>query len=180
MKIFAIILGIFPLIGAGICVAKDRLHSPNELSTAIAPSGPIQMRGTLVCLPHKNPEGPQTLECAYGLKDEQGRYFALKDSDPGYKNIGSVPMNATVTVEGSFTEETSAIYPTIVIIEVAKIAILGPSRTGTLLPSKPITNFEECVRAGNPVGESYPRQCWTKDGKHFVESTGEIGGTMPR
>jgi len=30
-------------------------------------------------------------------------------------------------------------------------------------------SFEECVEMGNPVGESYPRQCWTKDGKHFVE-----------
>jgi len=29
--------------------------------------------------------------------------------------------------------------------------------------------FEECVAAGNPVMESYPRQCRTPDGKHFVE-----------
>jgi len=33
-----------------------------------------------------------------------------------------------------------------------------------------ITNFEECVNAGNPVMESYPRQCRTPDGKHFVET----------
>ena len=31
-----------------------------------------------------------------------------------------------------------------------------------------ITNFEECVSAGYPVGESYPRQCFV-DGKTFVE-----------
>lgn len=36
-------------------------------------------------------------------------------------------------------------------------------------PSQMITNFEECARAGYPVGESYPRQCWTPDGGHFVE-----------
>jgi len=38
--------------------------------------------------------------------------------------------------------------------------------------SKPvfeITTFEGCVQAGNPVMESYPRQCITKDGKHFTE-----------
>lgn len=35
------------------------------------------------------------------------------------------------------------------------------------------TNFEECVMAGNPVMESYPRQCRTDDGKIFVE---EISG----
>jgi len=36
-------------------------------------------------------------------------------------------------------------------------------------PKPEITNFEECAAAGNPVGESYPRQCWTSDGKHFIE-----------
>ena len=32
------------------------------------------------------------------------------------------------------------------------------------------TNFEECIAEGNPAMESYPRQCKTLDGKHFVES----------
>jgi len=32
-----------------------------------------------------------------------------------------------------------------------------------------ITSFEECIAAGNPAMESYPRQCRTEDGKHFVE-----------
>lgn len=34
---------------------------------------------------------------------------------------------------------------------------------------EPVANFEECVRAGNPVMESYPRQCRTEDGLLFVE-----------
>ena len=38
----------------------------------------------------------------------------------------------------------------------------------------PITNFEECVQAGNPVMESYPRQCATKDGKHFTEDVSVV------
>ncbi len=36
-------------------------------------------------------------------------------------------------------------------------------------PLQTITNFRECAQAGYPVGESYPRQCWTPDGGHFVE-----------
>jgi len=32
-----------------------------------------------------------------------------------------------------------------------------------------IDSFEDCAAAGNPVMESYPRQCRTADGKHFVE-----------
>lgn len=35
-------------------------------------------------------------------------------------------------------------------------------------PQIPITSFEECVAAGNPVMESYPRQCQA-NGKLFVE-----------
>ena len=39
------------------------------------------------------------------------------------------------------------------------------------------SNFEECAAAGNPVGESYPRQCWTPDGRHFVEEI--VIGELP-
>jgi len=33
-----------------------------------------------------------------------------------------------------------------------------------------ISNFEECMEAGNPAMESHPRQCRTVDGQHFVET----------
>jgi hypothetical protein len=45
------------------------------------------------------------------------------------------------------------------------------------LPRKetaPITSFKECAEAGNPVMESYPRQCRTKDGELFVEDIGNL------
>ncbi|MCJ8306052.1 MAG: MBL fold metallo-hydrolase [Nitrosopumilus sp.] len=32
-----------------------------------------------------------------------------------------------------------------------------------------ISNFEQCIAAGNPAMESHPRQCRTSDGEHFVE-----------
>ncbi|MCW9054411.1 MAG: Gmad2 immunoglobulin-like domain-containing protein [Candidatus Pacebacteria bacterium] len=35
-----------------------------------------------------------------------------------------------------------------------------------------VTTFEECVEAGNPVMESYPRQCRTRSGEHFIEYIG--------
>ena len=44
-----------------------------------------------------------------------------------------------------------------------------PSQTVT---DKAATNFEECVAEGNPVMESYPRQCISKDGTHFTENVG--------
>ena len=62
------------------------------------------------------------------------------------------------------------------------IAILLLSACSTPTTSQ-ITNFEECVAAGNPIMESYPRQC--KDGDQtFVEevspnSNENISGTLP-
>jgi len=32
-----------------------------------------------------------------------------------------------------------------------------------------ITNFQECLEAGNPVMESYPRQCSVLNGDTFIE-----------
>jgi hypothetical protein len=39
-------------------------------------------------------------------------------------------------------------------------------------PTTEVSNFEECVAAGYPVMESYPRQCRTPDGQNFVEDIG--------
>jgi len=40
---------------------------------------------------------------------------------------------------------------------------------GLFLNNSFITDFEECMKAGYPVMESYPRQCKTEDGNSFVE-----------
>jgi len=56
----------------------------------------------------------------------------------------------------------------------AETAIILQERGwGGIAPPSMINSFEECVAAGNPVMESYPRQCRTQDGKHFVESLSE-------
>jgi len=41
---------------------------------------------------------------------------------------------------------------------------------GLSQPTDTIDSFEECIAAGYPAMESYPRQCRTSDGKHFVET----------
>ncbi len=35
-------------------------------------------------------------------------------------------------------------------------------------------SFEECVEEGNKVIESFPRECITSDGKHFIEYVGNV------
>ncbi|NQU77810.1 hypothetical protein HQ544_03880 [Candidatus Falkowbacteria bacterium] len=48
------------------------------------------------------------------------------------------------------------------------ILILIPFLNACTQPPE-ITNFEECISAGNPAMESYPRQCMTEDGQSFTE-----------
>lgn len=42
----------------------------------------------------------------------------------------------------------------------------GPGAT----PAETVDSFESCVAAGNPIMESYPRQCATADGRTFTEA----------
>ncbi|HEY0907926.1 MAG TPA: hypothetical protein VGE35_01110 [Candidatus Paceibacterota bacterium] len=37
----------------------------------------ISVTGNRICLPHKNTSGPQTLECAIGIKSDDGKNYAL-------------------------------------------------------------------------------------------------------
>jgi len=39
-------------------------------------------------------------------------------------------------------------------------------------PAEAISSFDECIEAGYPILESYPRQCKTPDGKTFAEDIG--------
>ena len=53
-------------------------------------------------------------------------------------------------------------------------------------PVEGISSFDECAKAGYPVGESNPRQCWTPgpNGRHFWEeptpSPTPISGVSPK
>jgi len=67
------------------------------------------------------------------------------------------------------------IFAGLVIFKMApKIGPLSP-----LQPQAVIANFDECAAAGNPVMESYPRQCRTQDGRLFVEEVTPAGGIFP-
>lgn len=46
------------------------------------------LSGEKVCLPHKDTTGPQTLECAIGMKTDSGEYYALDtEAAVGVQNV---------------------------------------------------------------------------------------------
>lgn len=58
-----------------------------------------------------------------------------------------------------------------IVFGVVLLAIAGTSYWFKDKTSNVLT-FEQCVKAGNPVMESYPRQCKSKEGKTFREDIG--------
>lgn len=53
----------------------------------------------------------------------------------------------------------------LILFVVGVLAILIFSKNST----QKISNFNECIEAGNPAMENYPRQCRTPGGELFVE-----------
>jgi len=72
-----------------------------------SPSEQIESyRGTLtgeyVCLPHTDQSGPQTLECALGMKTEAGEYYAL-DFGSDSQEIPTLKTGDKFTATGLIT-----------------------------------------------------------------------------
>jgi len=61
------------------------------------------------------------------------------------------------------------LLPVIVVILIIAVLIIAWQFGGKEAPT--ITNFADCIAVGNPVMESYPRQCQA-DGQIFVENIG--------
>lgn len=55
-------------------------------ATAPQPGAPLNegmqaLTGKIICLPHKNMNGPHTLECALGLEAKDGKKYGIKDAN---------------------------------------------------------------------------------------------------
>jgi hypothetical protein len=118
------------IVGVVVFLVKTDRLPPSEdgseplPSVTSSPQGKVVKSGKILCLPHKEQSDFQTLECAYGMQDEEGIYYALSDTSSSYENISAAPMNTKVIVEGDFSPQQSQIYPSIGIILVSKISTL--------------------------------------------------------
>lgn len=134
------------------------------------PAGLITIKGEMVCLPHRNTSGPQTMECAFGLKDDQGRYFGLRDTDPYYQNVSSAPMGERVEVFGMFTPQADEKYQSIGIIEVHGIAPDTPVRMQ-------FSGVFECLPHNDTSGQQTDECAYgikADDGRHFALDFGPL------
>lgn len=77
---------LFAVAVAGYLVTKnygeqlDQPTPPQASSTPgldVALPKHVTIEGSYVCLPHRDVEGPQTTECAFGLRGDDGRHYGL-------------------------------------------------------------------------------------------------------
>ncbi len=70
----------------------------------------IVVKGVFTCLPHKDTSGPQTQECALGLKTPDGKYYALNDTTPNYSLLSKLSTGKLVKVRGTLSPNQNSIY----------------------------------------------------------------------
>lgn len=105
-----------------VFVVSGRISAPEPEASSVYKEGDlVSLKGELTCLPHRDQSGPQTLECAYGFKDEAGAYYALRDTDPGQSVVGGAPFNTPVQIEGVYRATGDDTYQQIGTIEVKTI-----------------------------------------------------------
>lgn len=69
---------ILPLIAVGVCVAGFLAIRSHRDTAPLDPTPQnVTLSGTYVCLPHTDTAGPQSKECAFGLKTDDGVYYAV-------------------------------------------------------------------------------------------------------
>lgn len=88
-------LGILLLIGVVALVLAWFLRRSNSVVAPASPGIPTEvvLKGKNTCLPHKDTNGPQTLECALGMQSDTGVFYALDTS--------ALPFEEAMKIQGS-------------------------------------------------------------------------------
>lgn len=76
----------------------------------------VTVTGEIVCVPHKNQKESNTLVCPYGIRDAEGKYYGLMDSDPQYKNMQKAKSGKLATVTGRLERREDKNYPIVGVI----------------------------------------------------------------
>lgn len=68
----------------------------------------VEAEGT--CLPHQDADGPQTMECAMGIKTDDGTYYAIKDETNDYALVSKIQTGKRSRISGTLVKEESETY----------------------------------------------------------------------
>lgn len=137
MKRYGLFIFLFLLIiiSSGLLLSRQTRENSSSIVTSsptpiisVNPNeSPKEMtiEGEYVCLPHKDTSGPQTMECAFGMKLSDGSYIAIDLS--GVSGDTNYPMQSKLKVTGLYvpieqiSSNTWQVYPIKGILKVTKV-----------------------------------------------------------
>lgn len=76
----SILLSIFVIVAvvvAGFYILNNHIYEEKQGDVKVTEPYRATLTGVQTCLPHKDTSGPQTLECAIGMKTDAGEYYAI-------------------------------------------------------------------------------------------------------
>ena len=119
------IIGVTLLSVVLVFFISGRISAPEstDSSPSYSDGQQVSVRGEMTCLPHKDTSGPQTMECAFGLKVSEEEYYSLQDTTSDYTLLGNTPFNTPVLVTGQIEMKEDPIYKSSGVIKVSKIEI---------------------------------------------------------
>jgi hypothetical protein len=80
-------------------------NGSNPDNTTPADVVPVRtsLSGTYVCLPHRNTSGPQTMECAFGIRTDDGKHYGIDFNLMSQTKPENIEMGSRITANGLMT-----------------------------------------------------------------------------
>lgn len=120
--ILFVILATIIIFGVVAFLVTRGSHAPAVSSHTS--EGKATIKGIAVCLPHKDTSGPQTMECAIGVKDDKGVYYSLSDKDSTYSTVSQIQTGKQYEITGNLEERSDPKYQTAGVLRVDSLKSL--------------------------------------------------------
>lgn len=96
------IVGVVVAGVVGFFAFNQYIYNQKQADQEILPPFDGEIMGEYVCLPHRDTQGPQTMECAYGIRLDDGTHMAL-DFGPDPEDLAQFQVGERATLTGHFT-----------------------------------------------------------------------------
>jgi len=151
-----LVLVVIVVVGVVMFNTKQVAEAPGELPPDMEPIR-ATMTGSQVCLPHKDTDGPQTLECAQGFRSETGEYYVLdfmlmSQLPPDVSNGESFTASGVVTSIATLSTDHWQKYDVAGVFSVTSVDGYGEG-------SEDVPPVTPPVVKESPTGECYVGGC---------------------
>lgn len=161
---------ILALLGAYLAYYYNSQDNDRKSSSANPQN--VTLTGTYVCLPHIDTTGPQTEECRFGIKTQDGQYYAVNfgasaDAMNTFQSGKSVNAEGFIVMKEALSSDEWSRYNMRGIFTITKVLMVSrPSQTNTKLDINVVCQHALTYMTFPTalMAEAFVNEC--KEGKH--------------